>query len=787
LASAPEPSREQTYRSPACCRLEGQPEEDAACAPEQSAVVAAASAAASAATAGRGMGAGVPEASDGSCTAVWSGGYKAAVHAISPPVRLRMTSADKLCARAMLVEWEDGSTERQRWLSSEDRLQNGWYEAEKLLSPTATNITVQFRVKGPRKFWEVCAVDRRNGCSWVLLGKDRYAKEVVCLRVGAGHFSDPIDATFELKGPMHRCFLHRAWNAARTGPSEDSEDWECWEDLDSRPQCDTVPATLVAASAAVPPQEFTESAAYLEACAQRLATALPELLAVHRETLRALRGLDASCTGQWLRANAGTTLSAGLMIAAVPSTILMPPLGIGLAIAGSVASSAAFGGDALQERWSLARLREQLSRDGWNAFVVADLLRAWLLAARDVQEQGVLEDRLEAETRSSEQKHKSSGAMGALKCAAWGATSFSDEAAAALPVLGPIGVIVGAVLSTGIAIHGWTSQRFSQKQVRAKLTELQNKLIVYHFLLARLGRLTCAVCSQSVSEEDAVCRCAAQTHVFHSRCLEPFSKSCPVCSGELHEHSGSCTIVTWMEGLAESPAPATSEALFAGAGFAAPASTSHGAGKVGGADLDGIFWQLVERIHCAEREVDALQVSTEAFSEERLMSLDGEVQSCKLTFAQLQAACDAGGAGAMELTVGLAEVHERLQILLSRHQALRPELQVEMPVDGEEESPVPVEEQPMLSFEPPPRSASGSSGGLFQSAFQEARQRASAAAGRASAAAGSVSHAAGAISRAGGSAAGSVSQKAAAEAAELRARAAGLKDRAASLRASFAK
>lgn len=174
------------------------------------------------------------------------------IDAISPPVRLRMSSADKLCARAMIVEWEDGSEARQRWCSSDD-LQNGWYETEKLLPPTATNISLQFKVKGLKNGWPIHAVDRHNGCAWVMLSKKRYSPEIICFRVGAGHFAEPIDALFQMKGSVQACHVRRAWNTARPEEVEPQE-WECWDDQNTRPPYEGSPATLLAANAAAPPQ-----------------------------------------------------------------------------------------------------------------------------------------------------------------------------------------------------------------------------------------------------------------------------------------------------------------------------------------------------------------------------------------------------------------------------------------------------------------------------------------------------------------------------------------------------
>merc|ERR1719491_884341 len=97
---------------------------------------------------------------------------------------------------------------------------------------------------------------------------------------------------------------------------------------------------------------------------------------------------------------------------------------------------------------------------------------------------------------------------GAAKSAVVAVAMLGDEAAAALPVLGPIGLGVGVFLSAGIAIHGWTSQKFSQKEVRGAIEQLKSRLVCFEFLLARLGRLECPLCSHSIAEAELAQRSA---------------------------------------------------------------------------------------------------------------------------------------------------------------------------------------------------------------------------------------------------------------------------------------
>mmetsp|Transcript_18288 Transcript_18288/g.42668 ORF Transcript_18288/g.42668 Transcript_18288/m.42668 type:complete len:1184 (+) Transcript_18288:54-3605(+) len=443
---------------------------------------------------------------------------------MTPPVRLRMASADNYSARSMIVEWVEGvDGGSMRWNSSEDPLQNGWFEVEKLLPPHVRDIRVMFQVKGPGKRWDIGRVDRHRHCAWV-----PGEKEEIRLRSG-DNAAEPVDAVFELKGPPHRCFVHRAWNAA----AELHDEWECWiDDDESRPPREDVPQTLRAADLVVPPQECDTLEVYFSLLTKRLCVAAAELITVHRETLLALIGLDGSCTNQWLSTNVGTTASAGLMVAAVPMTFVLPPVGLTLAVAGGVAGGAAMGSGSIQERWTLQRLRTQLSRDAWNSFVVGSVLASWIEAGKALSKRtiesgddldlrhGGLEAGKDARAKGAAVAI-TTGAVGtdtALRTGVIAAASLGDEAAIILPVLGPAGLIVGAVLTTGIALHGWTQRRFSQQEVRTKLDELRSKILFFQCLLARLGRLDCSACKNQIQDDQQIRRCTKLLHCFHASC-----------------------------------------------------------------------------------------------------------------------------------------------------------------------------------------------------------------------------------------------------------------------------
>merc|ERR1719272_925400 len=143
-----------------------------------------------------------------------------------------MTSRDMLSARSMEVGWDDGSDVRKVWSSWTDTWDNSWYGAETLLPSNVTHISVSFKIRGPGGPWPVSKVDRRHSCAWVM-HDGRREDETILFRHHAANTADPVDVTFELRGPANACYVGRAWNAANMGiPSS----FELWDEIDSRPQ-----------------------------------------------------------------------------------------------------------------------------------------------------------------------------------------------------------------------------------------------------------------------------------------------------------------------------------------------------------------------------------------------------------------------------------------------------------------------------------------------------------------------------------------------------------------------
>jgi len=466
----------------------------------------------------------------------------------APPVRLRMTSSDILCARSMEVEWEDGTGHRQHWSSWTDDVENGWYDAEKLLPASVTDIRVYFKIHGVGGPWDVCKVDRQSGCSWVI-SHGRHLTEEIWARAGQHDIHDDMDCVFELRGPMNACYLCRAWNAARRGFRER---WEHWGDKLSRPVPEERAATLDAADSAAPLSAFQGNPKLYCICTtKRMCSALRALTDVHRQTLKGLRELDAKFTGQWVGVNVGTTASAGLGIASAVTMFLAPPVGVGLGIGSALTGGIAFTGDSLADRAHLADFRKQLSKDAWNSFVVAELIKEWMQArqalqsisqheassqrAFSVQPEGAGSDSFQTVLGDAFASTLTAGAVveGAGAFGVRVADGLGKTAAAASQVLG----IAGALISTGFAVHGWSTIKSGQKVVRQKIGELIVRLLQIQHLLASVDRLECPICADNIILADSVRHCLHSAHCFHETCMSHLERrrirSCPECAGPL--------------------------------------------------------------------------------------------------------------------------------------------------------------------------------------------------------------------------------------------------------------
>merc|ERR1719359_652551 len=127
---------------------------------------------------------------------------------------------------------------------------------------------------------------------------------------------------------------------------------------------------------------------YYKCTTKRMCAALRALVEVHRQTLQVLKELDRQFASQWVGTNVGNTTSASLGIASAVCLFVVPPLGIGLGIGSAIAAGLTFTGDTLADRAHHSTFRKQLSKDAWNAFVAAELLKEWVQAQHTIGSSG---------------------------------------------------------------------------------------------------------------------------------------------------------------------------------------------------------------------------------------------------------------------------------------------------------------------------------------------------------------------------------------------------------------
>jgi len=473
-----------------------------------------------------------------------------------PPLRFRMTSADYLSHRSMEIEWENGTGERQHWSSYQDSL-CGWFEAEKVLPASATDILVRFQVHAVLKSQSryVSKVDRTNRCSWIKDGKC-YAQEVIWFNTGSDCHYCPVDATFQLKGAVIDCHVSRAWNAARVTQVPDC--WEFWDDIRSRPKRSPLMQVLQAADAAAPPDHGAgDPILHCTSSTKRLVGAAKALHQSRRDTIGKLRELDEKLTAQWVTVNGTNTVSAGLAVASAVSLFVAPPIGIGLGLGSAAAGGLASAGDVVSDHVALGEIRQCLIEDDVNSLCVADLQTTWL-QARD--HAGAV---LKASDKSSDAyglaeiglgvsfgftvARTAAGfvdeALGAAAVAAESASVGSKLAPVASKVLG----VAGAVVATGMAVHGWVTTKSLQATLRRRLAEITSSMLDMQRWLAAMTQLECSICLGSIRLSDEAQCCNDSWHYSHAKCLKRWARecssagrdpSCPLCCGNLSARTG---------------------------------------------------------------------------------------------------------------------------------------------------------------------------------------------------------------------------------------------------------
>jgi len=463
----------------------------------------------------------------------------------------------------MELEWENGTGKKQCWSSWSDPL-CGWFEAEKILPSSVTDIRVHFKIHTVVKSFPVCAVIRPDNCNWVWKGTSKdyeYVTETFSFCQESRDECPAVDVTFELTGTVADCHVWRVWNAARDGGHQ--ERWEWWEDSLSRPRMEPGPDVLQAADAAAPPGYGSgDPEEYCAGATRRLIAAAKTLQEIRRSTLVCLRDIDQQQTDQWVAVNSTNSLSAGLAIASAVTLFIAPPIGIGLGIGSAGVGVSATVGEAVADHATLNDLRGQMSKDILNTFAVTELQREWLQArdcvgtvlnapAKGLRDDlGLSEVALESAQAAQMGVAIANTMMNFADDAAQGAAAVGETAAVGArvaPVAMKVFGVAGAVFSTGIAVHGWSTTKSLQGTVRAKLKELTSAMLCTQRWLSAMSQLECPICLLGIELSDEAQCCLESWHYSHKRCLQMWvtecqmtgrEASCPQCCGALAQRAG---------------------------------------------------------------------------------------------------------------------------------------------------------------------------------------------------------------------------------------------------------
>eukprot|EP00930_Biecheleria_cincta_P043709 TRINITY_DN29998_c0_g1_i1.p1 TRINITY_DN29998_c0_g1~~TRINITY_DN29998_c0_g1_i1.p1 ORF type:complete len:906 (+),score=175.51 TRINITY_DN29998_c0_g1_i1:23-2740(+) len=466
-----------------------------------------------------------------------------------PPLRFTLKSHDKLTQISMKISWIDDRGQEHTWNSWEDGL-CGRFGATKLLPASSIDIKVRFQVQpGGRKVHEV---DRHRNCAWTKQGE-----EAITFRsADSEDDSHSIDAFFEARGPLTHCHIWKAWNAHNEGHPEY---WECWPDFPSD-RVEPPPKTLAAADLAAPwpgnrhavapaspssansatSEEGEDHAAYVASAMRRLCAAAEVLVDVRRETLETLEELNSKLTKQWYRVNSGNTVAAGLAVASFGALFAAPPVGLALGVGSAAAGVGATTSDAVGDHGKSRNLTK---------LVGADLCEQMGFETVEAELQATLESAAISKMRlhrSSPGRRRAGTALSlgvqtaslvAVRSAR--AVAMTRAGAEGLSVVGKVFGGLGAGLAVGVAIHGWSTLKPTQKMVQEKITEAQRSLDYLQSLLNQMGGvLHCPLCQEQLcfggDTGTAIKRCA-QFHCFHEHCFENSRtkddafQGCPVC------------------------------------------------------------------------------------------------------------------------------------------------------------------------------------------------------------------------------------------------------------------
>lgn len=462
-------------------------------------------------------------------------------------MRFKMTSHDVLCGRSMQVVWESENGQREEWSSFQSPV-CGWFEAEKVLPASVSNVRVSFKAYNLARSFDVNAVDRHDRCCGLI---DQSGADIIEVFQFNG---EPVDVTFELRGIAELCYVSRAWNAE----SLSAAPWEYWEHLPSRPAPRPSLVVLQVADAAAAPRDlFQDPLDHYDKATKRLVAAAKALQNVRRYTLAKLRRLDKHLTGQWMAVNSGTTVGAGLAIASAAALFVSPPVGVGLGISSVAASGAAGAADVAADHHSLEGLRHSLCDDDASAFAVADLQCEWVQAKEDAYAQLVATG---SATKTSLElgRHRVHTVQAGLVMAntavviaemVEGSTAgviAAESLAPLMPAARALGV-VGAVLSTGVAVHGWATTKTLQTCVRRRIADIGRSICGVQRWIAAMDEMECCICLLPISSQDEVQSCEDSWHYSHAQCLTQWADecrmqhrevTCPLCTGALAPRTG---------------------------------------------------------------------------------------------------------------------------------------------------------------------------------------------------------------------------------------------------------
>jgi len=264
--------------------------------------------------------------------------------------------------------------------------------------------------------------------------------------------------------------------------------------------------------------------------------------------------LDGDITKQWFGVNSANTATAGLAVGSAVTMFIAPPVGIGLGLAAATSGGVTTAADVSEDSNMLKAFRDQLSLDNLNTIAVAELENEWLLAREKVveayAEKGTPEignGTMELSIRSGRFVQLGSTITNIVAELADGGVAATRGATAANVVrVGAVTArvfgVVGAVAATGVAVHGWSTTKFSQKAVRSKLAEMTSSLLYMQRWLAGLEHLECPICLESLPLVGETRRCADNYHYFHASCLQDWCQTCvqqewaitcPECRGEV--------------------------------------------------------------------------------------------------------------------------------------------------------------------------------------------------------------------------------------------------------------